>query len=205
MDIVVFDGFDELDALGPLEVLRTGADMGADVTVSLVSLDGQTEVTGSHRVRVGVDGPADESADMVIVPGGGWNDRAPQGAWAEAEIGTLPGFLARRHSAGATVAGVCTGGMLLAAAGLTRGRTATTHHSAIGQLEASGARVMAARVVDDGNLLTAGGVTSGLDLALWILERHCGPNVAEAVAQEIEYGRGGEVWRADRSGFVDGD
>jgi transcriptional regulator GlxA family with amidase domain len=50
-------------------------------------------------------------------------------------------------------------------------------------------------VVDDGNLVTAGGVTSGLDLALWLVERYCGPQVALAVEDELEYERRGTVWR----------
>jgi transcriptional regulator GlxA family with amidase domain len=205
VDIVVFDGFDELDALGPLEVLRTGRPMGADVSAWLVSLDGAEEVTGSHGVRLRVDGPADEAADLVIVPGGGWNDRAPEGAWAQARRGALPELLGRRHAAGATVAGVCTGGMMLAAAGLTRGRPATTHHTALAELEASGATPVTARVVDDGDVLTAGGVTSGLDLALWILERHSGRELAESVAAEIEYRRSDDVWRRGHADLDDRD
>ena len=70
---------------------------------------------------------------------------------------------------------VCTGAMLLAAAGITDGRPATTHHGAIEDLRASGARRRGrARVVDDGDLITAGGVTSGIDLALHLVERECG-------------------------------
>ncbi len=197
IDVMVFDGFDELDALGPLEVLRTGRDMGVDVVASLVTLDGAAMVTGSHGVRLLVDGPPDENAELVIVPGGGWSDRAAQGAWAQGQLGALPDFLAARHSAGVTVAGVCTGTMLLATAGLTTGRPAITHHTAISDLEAHGAIVRRVRVVDDGDVLTAGGVTSGLDLALWILERHWGSDIAEAVGQEIEYSRKGDIWRRD--------
>jgi transcriptional regulator GlxA family with amidase domain len=64
------------------------------------------------------------------------------------------------------------------------------------ELRASGAQVVQARVVDDGDLVTAGGVTSGIDLALWLVERHFGTAAAEAVAAEIEHPRQGEVWRA---------
>jgi transcriptional regulator GlxA family with amidase domain len=77
--------------------------------------------------------------------------------------------------------------MLLAAAGITTGRPATTHHSAVEDLRASGAHVVAARVVDDGDVVTAGGVTSGIDLALLIVERQAGPDIARRVAHEIEY------------------
>jgi transcriptional regulator GlxA family with amidase domain len=195
--VVVFDGFDELDAIGPLEVLRNAAAGGADLKVDLVSLDGAAEVTGSHGLRVRTDGRLDpDGTDLLVVPGGGWNDRAPRGAWAEAERGELPAAIAAAHRAGAQVATVCTGAMLAAAAGLTHGRPAITHHGAVEELRSSGARVVEARVVDDGDLVSAGGVTSGIDLALWLVERPFGAGLAEAVAAEIEHTRHGQVWRA---------
>ena len=80
--------------------------------------------------------------------------------------------------------------MLLAASGLTAGRRATTHHLAIDDLRASGAEVVEARFVDDGDIVTAGGVTSGLDLALHLVERFADAAIAERVAAEIEYERG---------------
>jgi transcriptional regulator GlxA family with amidase domain len=195
--VVVFEGFDELDAIGPLEVLRNAAKGGADLEVALVSLDGAAEVTGSHGLRVRPDGRLDpDRTDLLVVPGGGWNDRAARGARAEVERGELPAAIAAAHRAGAQVATVCTGAMLATAAGLTQGRPAITHHGAVDGLRASGAQVVEARVVDDGDLVTAGGVTSGIDLALWLVERTFGAELAEAVAAEIEHPRHGEVWRA---------
>jgi putative intracellular protease/amidase len=90
--VVVFDGFDELDAIGPLEVLRNAAAMGeVDLSVELVGLDGAAEVTGSHGLVVRTDGPLEpDRTDLLVIPGGGWNDRGAQGAWAEAERGDLP-------------------------------------------------------------------------------------------------------------------
>ena len=195
--VVVFEGFDELDAIGPLEVLRNAAAMGAaDLSVELVALDGAAEVTGSHGLRVRTDGRLDpDRTDLLVIPGGGWNDRGVHGAWAEAERGDLPAAIAAAARGGAVVATVCTGAMLAATAGLTRGRPAITHHAAVEDLRASGARVVEARVVDDGDLVTAGGVTSGIDLALWLVERHFGAELADAVAAEIEHPRHGEVWR----------
>ena len=195
--VVVFEGFDELDAIGPLEVLRNAAAMGAtDLSVELVALDGAAEVTGSHGLRVRTDGRLDpDRTDLLVIPGGGWNDRGADGAWAEAERGGLPAAIAAAARGGAVVATVCTGAMLAASAGLTRGRPAITHHGAVEDLRASGARVIQARVVDDGDLVTAGGVTSGIDMALWLVERHFGAELAEAVAAEIEHPRHGEVWR----------
>src|SRR5918998_997253 len=129
--VVVFEGFDELDAIGPLEVLRNAASMG------------------------------------------------------DAERGELPAAIAAAHEAGAVVATVCTGAMLATAAGLTRGRPAVTHHGAIDDLRAAGAEVVEARVVDDGDLVTAGGVTSGIDLALWLVEREFGADLAHRIERGL--------------------
>ncbi len=74
-----------------------------------------------------------------------------------------------------TVATVCGGSLALAMAGLIEGRNAVTHMLGLDVLEATGVNVVRARVVDDGDLVTAGGVTSGLDLALHLLERSYGP------------------------------
>ena len=85
--------------------------------------------------------------------------------------------------------------MLLARAGITDGRPAITHQGAVADLEATDAEVLDARVVDDGDLLTAGGVTSGLDLAFHVLRREFGADVADAVATEMEYEPRGSVHR----------
>ena len=135
------------------------------------------------------DGALDGRFDLVIVPGGGWYDRAEQGAWGEAQRDKLPKAIAKLYGAGVTIASVCTGAMLLSAAGLTRGRPATTHHGALEELRKQGAAVVEARVVDDGDLLTAGGVTSGMDLALWLVEREWGAELAKKIEAEMEYER----------------
>jgi transcriptional regulator GlxA family with amidase domain len=195
---VLFEGFDELDALAPFEVLRRAAEAGADMRTTLVTLEEVAQVVGCYGLRVRPDGRLEgaERPDLLVVPGGGWNHRGSQGARFEAERGALPAAIARLHAAGTTVATVCTGSMLAAAAGLTAGRTATTHHLALDDLRASGATVPDARVVDDGDLITSGGVTSGLDLALWLVERYAGPRIALAVESRLEYERRGTVWRA---------
>jgi transcriptional regulator GlxA family with amidase domain len=197
IDIALFDGFDELDALAPFEALRRAAELGADLQARLVALGPASEVTAFYGLRVAVEGAleANPRPDLVIVPGGGWNHRGPRGARAEAERGDLPAALARLHAQGAILAGVCTGAMLIASAGLLRGRAATTHHLALDELRAAGAEVIHARVVDDGDLITAGGVTSGLDLALWLVERFAAPAIATAVESRMEYERRGTVWR----------
>ncbi|MCU1490241.1 MAG: transcriptional regulator containing an amidase domain and an AraC-type DNA-binding domain [Acidimicrobiaceae bacterium] len=199
IEIVVFDGFDELDALGPYEVLRTAQTLGADLDVAIVRAGLPGTVTSQRGLRIGID-EALGHPDAVMVPGGGWVTRAGHGIWQEVQREELPARLSELAQGCAFVASVCTGAMLLAAAGLVRGRPATTHHDAHGDLAAAGAEVIAdARVVDDGNLLTSGGITCGLDLALWIVEREAGQQLAAAVAFELEHERSGAIWTRSRA------
>jgi transcriptional regulator GlxA family with amidase domain len=197
IEIVLFDGFDELDAIAPYEVLRTAAGHGAAIAAELVGAHGAHgagTVTASHGTRIAVDRGPSEAADVLLVPGGGWFHGA--GIRAEIRRGELTRLLADAHARGAVVGSVCTGAMLLAASGLTAGRRATTHRSAIEDLRASGAEVVEGRFVDDGDLVTAGGVTAGLDLALHLVERFGGAEIAATVATEIEYERSPHKLRA---------
>jgi putative intracellular protease/amidase len=111
-------------------VLRDAAAAGADVAVRLVAVSGAGEVVGAHglRVRAEFEAVRDDRPDVLIVLRGGWVDRSPQGARAEAERGIVPRLLADFYEDGVTLAAVCTGAMLLASAGLLRGRPAVTHH-----------------------------------------------------------------------------
>lgn len=197
VQIVVFDGFDELDALAPLEVLRRAAEMDADMTVELVSLAPREEVTAAFGLRLRPDAALDLDAppDLLLVPGGGWNAGGTTGVRAEIADGSLPAAIAHLHARGTLIATVCTGALLAAAAGVTAGRRATTHAAALDALRESGAEVTHARVVDDGDLISSGGVTSGLDLALWLVERFFGPQTAVAIERRMEYERRGSVWR----------
>ncbi|SDR44062.1 DJ-1/PfpI family protein [Natronobacterium texcoconense] len=194
-EIVLFDGFDELDAIGPYEVLENGAELGADLETRLVTLEGDTDedglVTASHGLRVEPEGTLGEP-DLLVVPGGGWTTEG--GVRAVVEDGSIPAAVDECYTAGATVASVCTGGMILSEAGLLEGRPAATHHVAVDDLADTDANVVDERVVDDGDVLTAGGVTSGIDLALWILEREFGEDVADAVSERMVHERRGEVF-----------
>jgi len=137
-----------------------------------------------------------DKPDLLLVPGGGWARGEPtRGTRHEYERGVVPAAIAQRHAAGSKVGSVCTGAMLLAKAGLVEGRPATTHWAAIEDLRAHGADVHPeARVVDDGDLLTCGGVTSGLDLALHLVEQVHGPEAAEFAARLVEHDRRQEVF-----------
>jgi transcriptional regulator GlxA family with amidase domain len=113
--------------------------------------------------------------------------------WAEVQQGDLPKLIRSAHLGGTQIASVCTGAMLLAGAGLPTGKPATIHAGAIEELHDAGATIVeGARVVDLGDIVTAAGVRSGLDLALWLVERLAGTDVAREVSAEIE--RRSDVW-----------
>ncbi|MEU5090621.1 DJ-1/PfpI family protein [Streptomyces sp. NPDC021356] len=219
IQVVLFDGFDPLDAIAPYEVLYAGgsASDGA-VSVELVTAEGPREVvSGTGGLVLRAHGALDlERADMLVVPGASGRvgepgevpeEEAGAGEWKQDEfipvllgrtlVTGLPALLKQAMDApDITVATVCGGSLVLALAGLLEGRHATTHHMGLDMLDATGAHAVRARIVDDGDLVTGAGVTSGLDLGLYLLEREVGPRVAHAVEELFAHERRGTVWRA---------
>ena len=189
IDIVVYDGVDELDALGPLEVLRSAGHAGADLAVRLVTRARQDAVVGAFGLRFLPDAVYQPGADILIVAGGGWTARAEVGAWGETQRGQWLPLLHAAQRTSAVLAGVCTGTMLLAHAGVIGTRRASTHHTAWYDLIATGATLVPDQVVDDGNLVTSGGVSSGMDLALWLVEREFSRGLADKISLRMEYPR----------------
>lgn len=219
IQVVLFDGFDPLDAIAPYEVLYAGgAVTNGAVTVELVAAEGPREVvSGTGGLTLRATGALDlERADMLLVPGASGRvgepgeapaEEAGVGEWKQDEFipvllgraltTELPALLKQAMDApDITVATVCGGSLVLAMAGLLEGRHATTHHMCLDMLDAGGVHVVRARIVDDGDLITGAGVTSGLDLGLYILEREVGPRVAYAVEELFSHERRGTVWRA---------
>jgi len=211
--VLLFEGFEELDAIGPYEVFGNAGKRGADWTVETLATEPTDRVTAAYGLRVEPDGvlgsdaspdrerdldrglEPDRDLDFLVVPGGGWNDGdESEGARAAADDEDLLATIRELHDAGATLVSVCTGGMILAEAGVLDGRPAVTHHGALDDLRESGAETIDARVVDDGDVVTAGGITAGIDCALWLVEREWGVEVAQSVATAMEYERGGDVY-----------
>jgi transcriptional regulator GlxA family with amidase domain len=210
VQFVLFDGFDPLDVVAPYEVFAAAA-LLADgaVTPELVSAEGAREVpSGTPSLALRATGRPDPArADLIVLPGAVGDLRDDDELTDEEREATIPAILGRTLSTGLpalmadalgredlTVATVCGGSLILAMAGLIEGRNATTHHLGMDLLEATGAVPVDARVVDDGDLVTAAGVTSGLDLALYLLERETGPRIAHAVERLFAYERRGTVW-----------
>ncbi|PFZ88604.1 DJ-1/PfpI family protein [Bacillus wiedmannii] len=197
IQIVLFDGFGELVSFAPFEVLKRAIEEWAPFTVELVASEPKQEVTTSFGVTVKLHDflRMDNRPDLLIVPGGGWNHKAEQGARKQAELGTLTKIIREMHNEGTIVAGVCTGGMLLAASGILNDKKATMHHLAQNEMSEYGAELLPYRIVDQGNVINARGVTSGVDLGLWITERFASPKIAAAVEYRMEYERRGVVWK----------
>lgn len=196
--IVLLDGFDELDAIGPYEVFQKAAEEGAPLTVSLHRIPETDSVTASHGLRIESDGPFDEHRqDLLVVPGGGWGTGDDAGAEAEVQHDDVLEVLVDAHDRGTPIAAVGTGAMLLGRAGLLENRPATTHPDARSDLREFAGDVVDARVVDAGDVLTASGVVAGLDLALYVVEREFGAEIADRVRARLDYESRGAVHRPD--------
>ena len=193
-EILIFDGFDDLDGFGPFEVIN-----GAGLEARFVTVEPREYVTSSHGARVVPHGVLGDP-DLVLVPGGGWDDKSGPGVYREVRRGVITAALRRRNEAGGRIGSVCTGAMMLAEAGLLTGRPAITHHGSIEALRGFGAIVQDnARFVDDGDIITAAGVTAGIDMALYLVESVLGEDAASAQAAEIEWTKPGSPIRAQSS------
>lgn len=191
IQIVLFDGFEVTDALAPFDVLKIANQTGAGLDVSLITLsDTVDEVTALYGVRVKRTDRFDRSADLLLVPG------APALWRANTMPAGLAAMLQYWTGEGKTLVTVCTGAVLAARAGVLAGRTVNTHHAAFDVIKQLGVNLVPARVVDDGNVISSAGVTSGIDLALYLIERYAGAQHAIATEQIVEYERRGTVWRA---------
>jgi transcriptional regulator GlxA family with amidase domain len=122
-------------------------------------------------------------ADILIIPGG-------RGARHEQGNLAMIKFIQTQAEQAELVLSICTGALLLGAAGLLDGLEATTHHNALGELAsiATGCRVLGdRRLVDNGKIVTSAGIASGIDAALYVVQRLLGPSTAQETADHMEY------------------
>jgi len=176
--ILLYDRFTALDAIGPYEVLSRLP--GARVTFVATQPGPVRTDNGMLTILAERSLEQAHSPDIVLVPGGPGNVAARAGEqvldWLRA---------ADRVSTWTT--SVCTGSLILAAAGLLDGKRATSHWLALEELRGLGAEPVAGRVVFDGKLVTAAGVSAGIDMALTLAARIAGETVAQAIQLGIEY------------------
>lgn len=180
MDIVIpiFPDFTALDAVGPYEVLRHLPDakvVFAAAERGLVRLDSKFTGLQADAAFGEID-----AADVLVVPGG-WGTRAAMRDEA------LLDWVRRIHATTRYTTSVCTGSLVLGAAGLLTGLDATTHWAQTKLLESTGARYTEQRVVQRGKIITAAGVSSGIDMALNLAAQIAGDDVAKSIQLLIEY------------------
>ncbi|MEX0972400.1 MAG: DJ-1/PfpI family protein [Solirubrobacterales bacterium] len=175
--ILLYEKLAALDAIGPYEVLRCVP--GWDVRL-VGTRKGQVRAEGGLGLSVDRTLDEVEDADVVLVPGG-------EGCEAVTEDETVLAWLRAIDRRTKWTTSVCTGSMILGAAGLLEGRRATSNWLFLERLPAYGADPVGGRFVEDGKIVTAAGVTAGLDMALHLVGREAGPEVAQAVQLGIEY------------------
>jgi transcriptional regulator GlxA family with amidase domain len=179
--IVLFPDVEELDFAGPYEVVGMAAKwMYKDWRLYTVAQE--RVVKGSCGLSVNVDYTFDDAptADVIIVPGG-------TGTRAGAENGALIGFIERSGASAQYVTSVCTGAFLLEKAGFLKGKSATTYWAEREKLGNLGVNVVEQRWVHDGNVITAAGVSAGIDMALYLVGVLKGPEEARRLQKLIEY------------------
>ncbi|MFF1867581.1 DJ-1/PfpI family protein [Streptomyces sp. CB03911] len=176
--VLLYDRFTALDAVGPYEVL--GRIPGAEVVFAAARPGPVRTDQGSLAVTADAALSEVTSPDVLLVPGG------PGTADVLADPAVLDWI--RRVDAGTTwTTSVCSGSLLLGAAGLLEGRRATSHWVSLEHLPAFGAVPTAERVVVDGKYATAAGVSAGIDLALELTGRIAGDETARAIQLVVEY------------------
>jgi transcriptional regulator GlxA family with amidase domain len=184
--VALFDGAEELDWAGPWEVLAAWAQQFPDDGVRVLTLAQEAgTVTCAKGLRVIPDETwaSAPPLDVLVYPGG-------SGTRAQLGDEAIRGWLRGIAASGALVTSVCTGALVLADAGLLDGRPATTWWGRLDELATLGRDIEVrpeARFVDSGDIVTAAGVSAGIDMALTLAEKIAGRHVAEAIQLGIEY------------------
>jgi putative intracellular protease/amidase len=176
--VVLYEGFTALDAIGPYEVLSRlpGA------SLSFIATERRPLTTDNGMLTLLAERSLAEvrGADIILVPGG-------PGDVAVRAGGPVLDWLRAAHQTSTWTTSVCTGSLVLGAAGLLEGKRATTHWLGFEELAKLGAIPTQERVVFDGKLATGAGVSAGIDMALTLAAEIAGPQVAQAIQLGIEY------------------
>jgi len=176
--ILLFDQLTALDAIGPYEVLSRLP----DAKVTFVASEPGPKRTENRMLAVHADASLSDlrHPDVLLVPGG-------MGTRALTQDEPTLDWIRAAHESSLWTASVCTGSLLLGAAGLLDGLEATTHWLQLELLREYGAIPVSRRVVRQGKIVTAAGVASGIDMALSLAARIAGPEWAQAIQLGIEY------------------
>jgi transcriptional regulator GlxA family with amidase domain len=183
--VLLFDRVEVLDFAGPYEVLSGARFPDGKACLEVKTIAPRELVTCNGGLRVLADHTLDDCPplDLIVIPGGpGADYRTP-----DQEESIIP-FLQRRASEVRLTASVCTGAFVLGRTGLLDGRRATTHSKLLDMFRAEfpGINTVEAKVVDEQTVITAAGVSSGIDLALYLLEKWFGPEVRQRSARDLD-------------------
>lgn len=181
--IVAYDDAEELDFVGPSEVFTMGAQANGEDRVVLLAE--RREPVRCHKgLRVIPDHAFADAPplDVVLLPGG-------QGSRREQDNPVMLDWVRRTAARCTWVTSVCSGALILHAAGLLKGRKATMHWSVVPMLREKGDVTVLERIryVRDGNVVTSAGVSAGIDMALWLVGQIHGPDFARGVQRLMEY------------------
>jgi putative intracellular protease/amidase len=176
--IPLYDRFTALDAVGPYEVVQRLP--GAEITWLAAAPGPVGADTGQLHLHADASFEDLPDPDILIVPGGTGTD-------AVLDDERLIGWIRRAHETSQWTTSVCTGSLLLGAAGVLDGLEATSHWLDLETLERFGAKPTGRRVVEQGKVITAAGVSSGIDMGLVLAAKIAGPEVAQAIQLGIEY------------------
>jgi putative intracellular protease/amidase len=176
--IPLYDRFTALDAVGPYEVLQRLP----GTEIAWLAHEPGLVGTDTGQLHMQADAAFEDlpDPDIVVVPGG-------TGTEAMLDDERLIGWIRRAHETSQWTTSVCTGSLLFGAAGILDGLEATSHWLDIDMLERFGATTTSRRVVEQGKVITAAGVSSGIDMALVLVAKLAGPEVAQAIQLGIEY------------------
>lgn len=186
--IILFDDVDTLDLAGPLEVFAiTGQRATGPVpfTVTMAAERNFPPITTRSGLRITPYYTFKDAAqaDILVVPGG-------LGARHERSNATMLNFIKQQAENAELILSVCTGALLLGAAGLLDGLNATTHAAALEELKTTAPNttvLSGQRFVDNGRIVTSAGITAGIDAALYVVQRLLGPKTALETAHHLEY------------------
>jgi transcriptional regulator GlxA family with amidase domain len=201
--ILAYEGIEPIDIGATYGVLSMAKRLAPGLRFFVVSKSGgEVAMANGLRLVADYDFEGCPDADVLMVLGGpGWQ--------VASDDVRITAFIAGFHQCQGTVAGVCTGGMILAAAGLLAGRPATTKHEIVdGETSPldllaqnyPATKAIPARLVDTGSVLTGGGVSLGIDMTLHLIQRFMGREIAEETARILEYRR---AWKANAAALSD--
>jgi transcriptional regulator GlxA family with amidase domain len=182
--ILIFDDAEELDFVGPWEVMTMARKLtdGALAVTTIAERTNPVRAAKGLRILPDHDFDGAPRLDVIVVPGG-------QGTRRESNNPRTIGFISEAASSCKWVTSVCTGALLLYEAGLLTGKRATTHWASTDALEARGGVTVVrdARYVRDGNVVTAAGVSAGIDMTLWLVGQLFDRATARRVQRAMEY------------------